>query len=48
MLWVHFDNGRVSQVYAKRYALGRDDEVVYALSERRGSESPAFEKTFTR
>jgi hypothetical protein len=49
MLWVHLTNGRVTEVYAKKYVWwGFDDEGLYGLSSSGHWESPGFEKSFTR
>jgi hypothetical protein len=48
-LWVHFESGRVSGVYAKRYiSWGFDDIETYRLSsnEPQRWESPLFASTF--
>jgi hypothetical protein len=47
MLWVHLQDNRVIQVYAKRYVLwGVDDEGVYGLSQSGRGETAAFMITF--
>jgi hypothetical protein len=49
MLWVHLKNGRVWQVYAKKYVLwGTDDEGVYSLDESGRTEGVEFEATFPK
>jgi hypothetical protein len=45
MLWVHLRDGRVNEVYAKRYE-GWDDASVYSLTSERRWESPHFGETF--
>jgi SmpA / OmlA family len=47
MLWVHLKNGKVEEVYAKRYILwGVDDEGVYGLDVDRHWEATSFKETF--
>lgn len=49
MLWVHLTEGRVSEVYAKKYVWwGKDDEGVYMLNDAGQSETREFEHTFRR
>ena len=50
MLWVHFRNGKVDEVYAKRYVFwGVDHEGVYGLSATHGRwATSAFEQTFPK
>ena len=49
MLWVHLREGRVSEVYAKKYVWwGKDDEGVYILNDAGQSETREFERTFRR
>jgi hypothetical protein len=46
MLWVHLREGKVREVYAKRYDLWiLDDDIgIYGLSADRRWESPIFEE----
>lgn len=47
MLWIHLRNGRVSDVYAKRYIdWGIDDVGVYGAGNDRQWETSLFEQTF--
>ena len=48
MLWVHLREGKVREVYAKRYGLWiLDDDIgIYGLSADRRWESPIFEEMF--
>lgn len=47
MLWVHLRDGRVIEVYAKRYiGWGTDDVVVYWLGEDGYWEAELFKQTF--
>ena len=47
MLWVHLEDGRVIEVYAKRYILwGVDDEGVYGLTQDRRWGAAEFSQTF--
>ncbi len=47
MLWVHLRDGRVREVYAKRYGSWIDDDIgIYVLNADRRWESPVFERLF--
>lgn len=48
MLWVHLRDGRVREVYAKRYGswILDDDIGIYVLNAERRWESPVFERVF--
>lgn len=49
MLWIHLQNDRLVEVYAKRYFLwGLDDEAVYLLSDRGRWEISKCESMFPR
>jgi hypothetical protein len=49
MLWVHLRDGRVEQVFAKRYVeWGIDDRGVYSLNDGGRWESNEFERTFAK
>ncbi len=45
MLWVHFQDGKVIEVYAKRYFWG-DDIGIYAVEINGSWETPLFEQSF--
>ena len=48
MLWVHIRNGKVDEVYAKRYGLWviDDDIGIYGLSDGANWERPEFSQLF--
>lgn len=47
MLWVHLRNGKVFEVYAKRYInWGTDDVGIYGTGNDRQWETDLFEQTF--
>lgn len=47
MLWVHLRNGKVVEVYAKRYIdWGSDDVGVYGIGDDHRWETDLFEQTF--
>lgn len=47
MLWIHLKDGRVKEVYAKRYLnWGLDDEGAYVLSDAGRWEGRSFEEAF--
>lgn len=49
MLWVHLKDGKVAEVYAKKYVWwGLDDEGIYGATDDGAWESAAFEAAFRR